>query len=346
MTHSPRSMLSRSAFLVLPCVALAVGAPGCNDELPQAPATTQQKTPLDALIPAPPTPEAGWQYDIPKFEVPKGSETQGCYFFEVPYDVPVYASRIVVAQNEGTHHMNIFRVKTIKGLGGKPGDSVINGECFNGPNWADWPLVYNTQLPNVTDWTLPDGVAMRFEPRELLMVQTHFVNATTQQTPTAGKVDINFERLADADVKNELGTVFATNQNIQICPGDKDKTFDTTCKFTRDTPVTVVAANGHFHSRGKQFTMSAWDSQNGSAAKPFYTSQAWDEPPFENNLNLVIPPDGGISYTCEYTCDPSACGDPNNNCCFTFGPHVDTQEHCNAFVYYYPKRPDTDVNCF
>jgi len=43
------------------------------------------------------------------------------------------------------------------------------------------------------------------------------------------------------------------------------------------------------------------------------------------------------------------CPDPRNGlfdptCCATFGPHVETQEHCNAFVYYYPKLDD--ATCF
>jgi len=32
------------------------------------------------------------------------------------------------------------------------------------------------------------------------------------------------------------------------------------------------------------------------------------------------------------------------DCCYTFGPIVEKNEHCNAFVYYYPKQDN--VNCF
>jgi hypothetical protein len=304
-------------------------------------------TNLNAVVTLDPpaSPEAGWQFDIPLFPVDAGQEIQDCYFVEVPYDVPVFASKITVAQNLGSHHMNIFRVKTQKALYGKPGEKVSGGECWKSPNWSDWPLVMNMQLPGVTDWELPAGVAHRFEPHELLMIQTHFVNATTQKSPVGGKVAVNFDRIADDKVTDELGTVFATNQNIQICPGEMNKTFETTCKFVKDKPVTIVAANGHFHSRGKQFTISAWDQITG-AGDQFYQSTVWDEPPFDRDLHVTIPPNGGISYTCEFSVPPDACGDETKQCCFTFGGHVETQEHCNAFVYYYPRRDDTDVNCF
>jgi len=70
---------------------------------------------------------------------------------------------------------------------------------------------------------------------------------------------------------------------------------------------------------------------------------------------------GGVFYTCSYQWqmpDPSigcAALDAYDeekhmtpadkvDCCYTFGGIVDLNEHCNAFVYYYPKQDD--VNCF
>ena len=81
------------------------------------------------------------------------------------------------------------------------------------------------------------------------------------------------------------------------------------------------------------------------AGPQFYLSNSWDNPPFDTSLNVPIPANGGIQYTCEYTVDPTLCGDPTDSCCFTFGPHSPTQEHCNAFVYFYPL-DSTSVNCF
>jgi hypothetical protein len=51
-----------------------------------------------------------------------------------------------------------------------------------------------------------------------------------------------------------------------------------------------------------------------------------------------------VEWKCTYDAPAGSCGNPDDMCCFTFGGHVDTQEHCNAFVYYYPKVQD--VNCF
>ena len=77
---------------------------------------------------------------------------------------------------------------------------------------------------------------------------------------------------------------------------------------------------------------------------PFYTSTTWNEPPMVHDLDVKIPDGGGVSWTCEFSADASSCGNPNDSCCFTFGGKVETQEHCNAFIYYYPKIQD--YSCF
>ncbi len=64
---------------------------------------------------------------------------------------------------------------------------------------------------------------------------------------------------------------------------------------------------------------------------------AWD-------LNVPVPAGGGVRYRCQFSVPSTACGDPNQSCCFTFGGEVETQEHCNIFVYFYPKT--RDVGCF
>jgi hypothetical protein len=256
--------------------------------------------------------------------------------------------------------MNIFQVKTIVGLSGNPGDVVTdiqqngmevggngNGQCFKSSNWADWPLIINSQTEQHVDWTLPAEVGWKFHGGDLVMLQTHYVNATTQSTPLAGRVLANF--YTTTPQANELGTIFATNQNIKICPGDMNKSYSTYCTLPGSSNLTIIGANGHFHSRGIDFQIATSDPM-GNPGPMFYESKAWDDPPMMHSPQLTtqMPAGGGIYWTCtyDYVC-PSGetlCGDPTKNNCFTFGGHVDLQEHCNAFVYYYPKTQN--VTCF
>lgn len=319
-----------------------LGLWGCGSE--SDPDKTGPKT-EDVQLPDPGP--NGWQVATGTFEVPQGEEIQDCYFFEVPFDTDVFVNRITLAHNEGSHHMNVFRVRTIVNLDGAPGDVVKGGECWTSTNWKDWPLVANNQSggPDGEDWQMPEGVALKFQAHEKLMLQTHYVNASTQKTPAKASVAANFYGVEAGQVQNELGTLFATNQNIKVCPGESAKTFEASCKIAQDSPVTVIAANGHFHSRGDKFTMNRWEPVAGKTNEQFYESDAWDDPPFDRSLNVPLAMGEGVTWTCEFSAQADECGDPANGCCFTFGGKVEAQEHCNAFVYYYPKGT-SDKNCF
>lgn len=316
---------------------------------------------LSCLVPAcapsgveplsPPPSGQGFQLKTQATAIPAGKENQDCYFFRVPATGgDVYVNRILMRQRPGTHHMNIFRVRTVLGLKGEDGEVVRGSDdaknpCWVSSNWADWPLVVNSQISEPgksdTSFDLPEGVAHRFAPGELLMLQSHYVNASTQKTPDVGEVWVNFETLPKDQVRAELGTLFATNQNLMVCPGQQ-RAFEKVCRTPR--PVTVVGANGHFHSRGTRFSMFTWDEKNGTGQQ-FYESTRWDDPPMATGLNVQVPENAGITYRCEFSAPADSCGDPSKGCCFTFGPKVETSEHCNAFVYYYP-RIDTDLPCF
>jgi hypothetical protein len=321
-----RALVSTSIILL--------AAAGCGE---RTPAVT---TDIGLLPPAEGT---GFQLKIPPFPVGAGQEIQSCFFYAVPGNPQdeVWVDHYQIAQTTGSHHMNIFRVKTIKNLSGNPGDSVVNGECFVSSNWSDWPLVVNSQQQATVDWKLPDGVGAKFHGGELLMLQTHWVNATTQTTPGIAKVLVNFN-FPKTPPANELATLFATNQNIRICPGETDKFFTKTCTFP-SAGINVIAANGHFHSRGVKFEMMPVDS-NGTVGKDFYVSTAWDDPPMARDFTLPIAAGGGVEWKCTYDAPAGSCGNPADSCCYTFGGKVETQEHCNAFVYYWPKVQD--VNCF
>jgi hypothetical protein len=352
--------LSASALAAL-TLALVAGCPAAPDE-PRAP------TDID-----PPAQGQGFQLRTEVFTVNPGEEIQDCYFFRVsdlaaknglPASAPVNVHRIQLAQRAGSHHMNIFRVKTRKGL--DPANGVIQrgkngqGECFKSPNWSDWPLVANTQQDGALDWTFPDGVANVLQPDEWLMLQTHYVNASSQKTPEGAEVAVNFHAMPAADVKHEMGTLFATKQSIRVCKSNPKPEFTGTCQFKSKEPVNIIGANGHFHSRGKSFDMYSWDGTSiskPSDAARFYQSTAWDEPPMlrSPDLDVKVQPGGGVFFSCGYQWQPPAeevgCAgldaadkSAEKDCCYTFGPIVEKNEHCNIFVYYWPKQDDIFCN--
>ena len=364
--------LAAALFSMPLALAATAGCSSHHDPTPTEGTVTDPEK-LDA-----PEHGLGFQLRTTLFPVNAGDEIQNCYFYKVrdlarlsgmPESEPVNLHRIRIVQKAGSHHMNIFRVKTIVKL--DPANGGIQeakngvGECFKSPNWADWPLVANTQQTGDLDWTYPEGVANVFQPDEWLMLQTHYVNATSQKSPEGGEVAVNFHTIPKAEVVHEMGTLFATKQSIRVCKSNPSPSFQGNCQFKNKETVNIIGANGHFHGRGKQFSICASDGTTvGLPAedKKFYTSRTWDEPPMlrSPDLNVAVPPGGGVAYECAYEWTPpldSAGGckalddydvskhpDAKPDCCYTFGPIVEKNEHCNAFVYYYPKQDN--VNCF
>ena len=138
---------------------------------------------------------------------------------------------------------------------------------------------------------------------------------------------------------------------------------------TPTTPITIVAANGHFHSRGTDFTICHLGRHLAPtpARRPqFYESTTWNEPPMMTGLNVAVPaarcerheglrrrhldlqlPVGAVAGVRRRLLVPQAAQDDRADrpAATTSAASSRPREHCNAFVYYYPKVAKTDIVC-
>lgn len=319
------------------------------------------------------SPEEGWSVHIPTFEVPHGEELQDCYFIEMPQvgdDEVLWVNKVRIGMNPGSHHFNMYRVTTTTELraedgvdfdmGGVPAKLVKGGPCFDSSNFNEWPLIVNSQVSTeenpYLDWQLPEGVAFKLTAGEKIMLQPHYVNVGPQTTPYKGQIKVNFYR-AKVEEPVELGTLFATQQSIRVCESTPDQTYYGTCAFPAADDIRIAAVNGHFHLRGNRFSIATWDgisTDRPSKQDEFYESFVWEDPVMATGLDIPVPPGGGIWWTCEYQWRPptTSCERVNeldeemqNDCCYTFGPTVSTQEHCNVFLYYWPRQESGDIFC-
>src|SRR5262249_23384608 len=171
-------------------------------------------------------------------------EVQDCYYFSVPIGAPMDVHEIEVALNPGSHHMNLFRF-----VGASSGhtDGEVQHGCWDAVAFESWDLVFNSQTTGKVNWTLPAGVSHHLEPGEMFMLQTQYVNASTQKTrPGPGKVVANFYQASPADAQYRLGSMFANNRSIRLEPGQMTAA-TAQCLVPHD--VKFVAMSGHFHSR-------------------------------------------------------------------------------------------------
>jgi hypothetical protein len=280
-------------------------------------------------------PVHGFQLAVGPFPVIPSSEVQDCYYFRAPINSPMDVHRIQAVMNPGTHHMNLFRF-----VGANSGhqDGEVQHGCWDAVAFEQYDLVYNTQSNGVNDWTLPAGVSHHFDPTDMLLLQTHYVNAQTQKSTLGrGKVLINFYQAGAGEAQQRLGSMFANNRGISL-PPHQESSFQTTCLVPQ--PVQFAAVAGHFHSRGREFDIGVVADAANTGYQQIYVSRSWDNPPFGTfDPGMPCPKGGGLQYTCTFFNDTSDT--------IVFGPHVEFQEHCNLFAYYYPALADrTAIYCF
>ncbi|MBL8681131.1 MAG: hypothetical protein JNK05_18275 [Myxococcales bacterium] len=337
---SQRSLVARGALSVACGLASLIAS--C------APAVE----PYVAPVLAPPPEGRGIQLRI-SFEVPPGTEQQRCWTFRLPTTRDLEVVRYEVAYNRGSHHMNLFRaIPSVEQQARQSGvrlpeETGMAGpgvECFNAIDFDRFDLVVGSQDTKL-DWSLPQGVAYRLHANSLMILQSHYVNGRTQATPgDRAEVLVNLWTAEDpSTIRNHLGTMFANNRQLNIPPRSTNVPYSRGC----DLPAggTFIAMTGHFHSRGRTFTV--WDSTDAvTPQNQCYRSANWAEPPFmvldgrEGRPSPVtVPRNGGLFYTCTF--------DNPGNTPITFGPHVEYEEHCNLFAYYYPVDPDARARyCF
>jgi hypothetical protein len=271
---------------------------------------------------APPPPGEGIQMEIQPFIVPQGTEIQRNYYMKFPSDVDVDIQKMEFAFNPGSHHLNIFKSDS---------EDLPEGsftETYDAVAWEKWYLVVDSQNGSL-GWKLPEGVAIHLNAHQQLNLQIHYVNVDAQRTRNGrGKVLVNWWFAKPGTVKSTMGAMFAQNRTINL-PPHAFSTYTKTVKFPYD--VTVLAMTGHFHSRGKEFIVNQWDGTNVN--NEVYRSLAWGDPPFKiYDQPFGIKAGEGLSYTTTYFNDTDK---P-----IKFGAHVDTEEHSNLFVFFYPAPPD------
>jgi hypothetical protein len=303
-----------------------------------------------------PTPYEGVQLIVPNFQVPEGTEVQKEYYTSLTNPQELRVTRYEILVPPGSHHTNFF---AFQGGTTPPPDGTFR-DTFDAVPFANWALRAGNQRIHQI-WDLPPGVAFKFDPLQKVMTQIHFVNINQQLSPIGGMACINLHGTYDREeAPLTMGTMFGQNIFIVLEPRtttvwDYGATFE---QFGIEDEVKIAGVNGHFHWRGRDFEVRLWDGQNknrdgspigcrpcspGQTGGEFdrmgvdnriYLSQNWDEPPFEtySDKPITVPASWGIVYRTTYV--------NNTNRRIIFGPHVETEEHSNVFIYFYPGPED------
>jgi hypothetical protein len=232
-----------------------------------------------------------------------GQEIERCKFFQVPA-TGLNVNSAVVRYLTGSHHVLLYRtsytsVPTATRDGKAPAIDE-NGvfDCAEGAA-ADWEVngvVAGTQSSKAKNAaTFPPGVAAKLAPGTVLVINTHYLNASS--SPLVADVRINLYTLADKDVKEEGGFLFFYNPFIRV-PARGTASSRMRCTLPED--ITLVSGQSHMHRRGVGYIANLVDPADGSLA-PLYESHDWENVPIsEWSPGLALSKGVSIDYTCQY----------------------------------------------
>jgi hypothetical protein len=258
---------------------------------------------------------------IGPFQVPQGQEVQLCRTLKLPNDQPIALHEIQARKTLGSHHLILFKSDL------DLPDQMF--DCWGVINFDMFQFVADVQQKEELDWTLPDGHAIILAPHQQIMLQSHYVNATTVQTPQEALSFVNLDTMPIDQVTNKVGSMFTVNTNIYIPPHSGFQN-QRDCVFNQQ--VNLVGMTGHFHARGLSFIVDALDFFK-TPREQIYESDDWNSPPFQT-WDPPLEQPYGIRFSCSYFNDTDQ---P-----IVWGAHADTQEHCNLFFHYTPLEAGAD----
>jgi hypothetical protein len=267
-----------------------------------------------------------------KATVASGTEQLLCQFVVMPA-----TKRYVVSADHhytpGSHHMLLYRtdVTTL--------DSTMMGveDCYEGAGGTIMShvrgVLYGSQEPDGM-MQMPAGVGFELASNEVLLLQSHYLNATTATVNT--EVEVNLHTITDASqIQSLAGTLFYYDPFIDVPPG-MTATANARCTLSHD--ITLLGVFPHYHARGVGYQAYLDAPSSAPAASPFYTSTDWSHPAEWNGGPMQITAGTAIRWYCDY--DNTMGGSE-----YFQGPSALTNEMCMFTGGYYPAMDVIDEEC-
>ncbi len=239
------------------------------------------------------------RFDAGPFMVAPGSELVMCTFVRGTNDTEADVTSFATEQSHGGHHLIVYTID-------HPVDSPPV-PCSQGGQ-PSWSQIAVSQIPAETQ-SFPPGVGFRVEAHQQYVMETHYINTTSQ--PIAPHSSF-IERFAKpGEVTTRAATYFFGTMNIDVAPhASASKTASCTPPF----PMNAHTMFGHQHRRGTGVSVDV-------GAQRIYETKQWDGPPISTFA-------GGMPIdTIRVTCDWQNDGDARLRY-----PH----EMCFAIGYYWP----------
>jgi hypothetical protein len=262
-------------------------------------------------------------------KVPAGAELLKCKYVAIPADRGVIAVPSAESHyTPGSHHFLVYRSNLV----GVPADQTEVFDCADN----DWDhnrgSYYEAQQPN-SSRSLPAGVAQLFQPNEVIILQSHYINAGDSDLDAHAEFILH--TMDPAKVEQEAGSILFNNANIFLPPHSRTRV-SMTCPLPQDfNPAELWS---HMHSRSSNF-IATTDDPDAMAALGgvLYMEPNWAEPQprqYPSTPPITLHAGSHITFSCDMT------NETDNT--ITFGNSAETNEMCILHGMYWPRMTDPD----
>ena len=255
------------------------------------------------------------------------SEVTKCVLKRLDNEGTMWVNAISTKINKGSHHLIVYRSEA-KTEVLEPFECTPFTETLSGDNV---PLLIS-QVSAET-FKLPAGVAFKFSKNQMIRLESHYFNYSSEEVTAHG--DVEFHTLAAKDFQHEADLIFYGSPDFNI---PKGKTYSTPWNFIDVWPDTkVFALTGHTHKLGTNVEIAHYDGTTPIAPKvdqvvypPKGEPYSWEEPPTAHfDPPTTFKPGHGLAYRCTWnnTTDQNV----------GFGESAN-KEMCFLWGYYYPSK--------
>ena len=227
--------------------------------------------------------------------VDAGGEVQNCLSIKLPADRGTIAVQSVESHyTAGSHHFLVYRGK-VQDLAPELAIEHICSAREEAGNFN--PTYYEAQAPD-SSRELPPGIAHVFQPGEVLLLTSHYLNATDHDLDTQATFVLH--TMPSEQVEQEAGSIFFYNPSISIPPASS-VVARRTCPISQDINLALLWS--HMHSRGVAFEARTDDPGVDAPDGTLYESEDWSEPSprqFPNDPPITVHAGSSITYACTY----------------------------------------------
>jgi hypothetical protein len=280
--------------------ALALAAPGCDTG---GGSTGTLPTPSSGKLQAPAEGE-GVQYSM-KVTIQAGTEFEKCKFIQVGAK-DLWVNSAESLYTDGSHHMLVYQTTwdsiPTQDAGGnailtETADGIF--DCTDGVGDLNVSsVIAGAQDPIASTYDFPDGVAIKIAAGSVIILNTHYLNASTKDLEA--DVYVNLYTIPEAQVKTRAGVLFFYNPFIHAPAGEKFSA-ERVCPIYKD--IKILNAQSHMHARGvgyEAFQLNA--DLTPKSATPIYTETSWADPVVKVFPNGGLPVAAGehVKWRCDY----------------------------------------------